>query len=428
MKKETHEEMVPHLTTALTGPLLALEEHLLKHQIAIERWLRYQWQATPAPLTGSVDLRNAGFKVAPVDMNLFPAGFNNLNPEFMSLSIQAVQATFENCHPSCNRILLVPESHTRNQFYLENLAVLQEIIVKSGFEVRIGSMIDDLTAPQIFDLPSGRQITLEPLKRFDDKVGVEGFIPCIVWLNNDLSDGMPDILKDITQTVRPTPQLGWYQRLKSSHFAHYQQVCEEFSEIIELDSWLMNPLFRECSGLDFISREGNDILVEKAESLLTEIQEKYDEYGVKEEPYIVVKADSGTYGMAVMTVRDPSELLSLNRKQRTRMMASKGGHSVDRVILQEGVHSVETFGDDDGVAEPVVYMIGHYVVGGFYRVHKGRGANENLNAPGMHFEPLAFVDNCNNPGDEVHNRFYAYGVIARLSLLAAAREKKEAGK
>ena len=78
------------------------------------------------------------------------------------------------------------------------------------------------------------------------------------------------------------------------------------------------------------------------------------------------------------------------------------------------------------MAEPVVYMIGHYVVGGFYRVHKARAADENLNAPGMNFEPLAFVDNCNNPGDEEHNRFYAYGVIARLSMLAAAREKKEA--
>lgn len=421
-----HKDMVPHLTTALTGPLLALEAHLLKHQVAIERWLRYQWQATPAPLTGSVDLRNAGFKVAPVDMNLFPAGFNNLNPDFMSLSIQAVQATFEHCHPKCNRILLVPESHTRNQFYLENLAVLQEIIVKSGFEVRIGSLREEMTAPESFDLPSGRRLTLEPLTRVGDKVGVEGFIPCIVWLNNDLSDGVPDILKDLNQTVRPAIELGWYQRLKSSHFAHYQQVCEEFAEIIDIDPWLMNPLFRECSGLDFIERVGTDALIENATSLLQEIQKKYDEYGVKEEPYIVVKADAGTYGMAVMTVRDPQELLTLNRKQRTRMMASKGGHAVDRVILQEGVYSYETFGKDDGVAEPVVYMIGHYVVGGFYRVHKARAADENLNAPGMNFEPLAFVDNCNNPGDEEHNRFYAYGVIARLSLLAAAREKKEA--
>ena len=45
---------------------------------------------------------------------------------------------------------------------------------------------------------------------------------------------------------------------------------------------------------------------------------------VKEEPYIVVKADAGTYGMAVMTVRDPQELLTLNRKQRTTHDGFKG--------------------------------------------------------------------------------------------------------
>ena len=72
----------------------------------------------------------------------------------------------------------------------------------------------------------------------------------------------------------------------------------------------------------------------------------------------------------------------------------------------------------------------HHVVGGFYRVHTDRGPNENLNAPGMHFEPLAFAEVCNTPDsnkdpDAGINRFYAYGVIARLALLAAAREIAE---
>jgi glutamate--cysteine ligase len=45
----------------------------------------------------------------------------------------------------------------------------------------------------------------------------------------------------------------------------------------------------------------------------------------------------------------------------------------------------------------------------------------------MHFEPLAFVESCITPCKESEpdaqpNRFYAYGVIARLALLAAARE------
>jgi glutamate--cysteine ligase len=70
-------------------------------------------------------------------------------------------------------------------------------------------------------------------------------------------------------------------------------------------------------------------------------------------------------------------------------------------------------------------------VGGFYRVHTQRGDDENLNAPGAHFMPLAFADACTTPDcqqapDAPPNRFYAYGVIARLALLAAAREQAEA--
>jgi len=73
-------------------------------------------------------------------------------------------------------------------------------------------------------------------------------------------------------------------------------------------------------------------------------------------------------------------------------------------------------------------MIDRYVVGGFYRVHPERGIDENLNAPGMHFVPLAFHCSCNlpdqraAPGASALNRFYIYGVIGRLALLAAALE------
>jgi len=72
-------------------------------------------------------------------------------------------------------------------------------------------------------------------------------------------------------------------------------------------------------------------------------------------------------------------------------------------------------------------MIDRYVVGGFYRVHAERGRDENLNAPGMHFVPLPFATSCNLPDsnaepDLAQNRFYAYGVVARLAMLAASIE------
>ncbi len=421
---------VPHLTTALTGPLQHLERHLLAHQTEIEAWFRSQWLKTPAPFYTSVDLRNAGSKLAPVDTNLFPAGFNNLNSAFMPLCIHAVQSAVERVCPTGQKILLVPENHTRNLFYLESLATLVQIITAAGFEVRIGSLIDGLEEPMKVELPSGRSVTLERLLRDGVRVGVKDFDPCVVLLNNDLSDGHPKPLVGIEQQIIPPLALGWSDRLKSGHFAHYRDVAEEMADLVEIDSWLISPLFRNCGEVSFKKREGEDCLLKNAKALFTAIKLKYAEYGLTDKPFIVAKADAGTYGMGIMSVESPEELVALNRKQRNKMASIKGGQEVTQVILQEGVYTFETWGEDEAVAEPVVYMLDHFVVGGFYRVHKGRGVKENLNAPGMHFEPLAFAESCSTPDsnedpDANINRFYAYGVIARLAMLAAAREIKQ---
>jgi len=422
-----HLHAVPHLTTALTGPLRELETHLLDRQAQIETWLRNQWLQTPAPFYTSVDLRNAGFKLAPVDTNLFPAGFNNLNPAFIPLCIQAMQSAIERICPDAAKILLVPENHTRNTFYMESIATLRDIISRAGFAIRIGSMLPELETSSQISLPSGRSLTLEPLQRRGDRVQLPDFDPCVVVLNNDLSSGIPDILKGLDQRVLPPLNLGWSTRLKSAHFSQYRAVVQEFAELVDIDPWLIDPLFRNCGEINFMKREGEDCLRKNITQLLSDIQAKYNEYGIKERPFVIVKADAGTYGMGIMTVHSVDEMMDLNRKQRTRMSASKGGQAVSRVIMQEGVYTFETWGDQQAVAEPVVYMIDHFVVGGFYRVHTGRGINENLNAPGMHFQPLAFAESCNTPDasiapDANPNRFYAYGVIGRLASLAAARE------
>jgi glutamate--cysteine ligase len=420
---------VPHLTTAQRGALQHLESHLLAQQIQIEHWFRQQWAISPAPFYASVDLRNAGFKLAPVDTNLFPAGFNNLNPAFLPLCIQSIQSAIEKLNMEAARILLIPENHTRNQYYLQSIATLSDILQKAGYEVRIGGL--EINSPYTIDLATGISLLLEPILRHNDIISVQDFKPCLVLLNNDLSSGIPPILQNIRQQIIPPLQLGWAHRLKSAHFAYYKQVANEFAQQIAIDSWLIDPIFKNCGEINFMKKEGEACLANNVGILLDEIQAKYDEYGVKYSPFVVVKADAGSYGMGVMTVHSAEEMLALNRKQRVKMSATKGGQQVSKVIIQEGVYSFETWDNAlDGsvaVAEPVVYMMDHFVVGGFYRVHKNKGINENLNAPGMHFEPLAFVEPCNTPDknqepDANPNRFYAYGVIARLALLAAARE------
>jgi len=421
----------PHLTTAHTGPLHYVEEVILNKIATIEAWFRQRWQETPPPITSSVDLRHAGYKLAPVDTNLFPAGFNNLNHDFLPMCIQAAQSVLVDSFPTCLKILLIPENHTRNKFYLQSLSVLRDIFVKAGFIVRIGSLDPAITEPTEVMTEKGDKILIEPVKRSQARIGVADFNPCLILLNNDLSTGIPDILLGLQQHVKPSTDLGWASRLKSSHFNLFSQVANEFSQLVDMDPWLINPMFSAVDGVDFMAQAGVDVLAQEADKLLASIHEKYKAYGIKEKPFVAVKADNGTYGMSVMMVQDGAQLLQLNRKQRTRMSASKGSQKVTKVLLQEGVYSFETM-PNGAVAEPVVYMIGQFVVGGFYRVHQGRGKDDNLNAPGMHFEPLAFAHACNTPREDLNaidspNRFYAYGVIARLAALAAAREAAALG-
>jgi len=376
---------------------------------------------------GSVDLRNAGFKLAPVDMNLFPAGFNNLNKDFLPLCIEAARIAITQFSRNAKKILLIPENHTRNPYYWVNIQTLLDILKKANFEVQVGSLLEN--ASDIV-LPNGEKIPLVSVERSDDRLHIHDFTPDVILLNNDLSDGIPDILQHLSQPIIPPAELGWHQRLKSGHFQYYADVANEFSQLLNIDPWFIAPLFRHCGEVDFMHRDGQDCLSKNVDRLLKDIQKKYDEYHIQNKPFVIVKADAGTYGMAVMTVRDVSEILDLNRKQRTQMAKTKGGQPVHSVIVQEGVYTFETWGANNSVAEPVVYLWGQRVVGGFYRVHKERGHDENLNSPGMHFEPLAFQKSCHKPAEntspgECQNRFYTYGVIARLSMLAAAREMLE---
>lgn len=421
--------MVPHLVTALNGPLLELEQKILDAMPVIERWFRLEWQDHTPPFYCSVDIRNAGFKLAAVDTNLFPGGFNNLSQEMLPLAVQAAMAAIEKYCPDAKDLLLIPENHTRNTFYLQHLARLIKIFRQTGLNVRLGSLSPDITQPTPVLLADGSSLMLEPLIRTHNgrRVGLKDFNPCTILLNNDLSAGIPSILEDLyEQTLLPPLHSGWAIRRKSNHFTAYDTVARRFARLIGVDQWMVNPFFTKCGQVNFAERSGEECLAESVNTVLTRVRRKYREYKIDAKPFVIVKADAGTYGMGIMTVSDPSEIRDLNRKQRNKMSTIKDGRTVKDVLVQEGIHSLERI--NQAVAEPVVYMIDRYVVGGFYRVHADRGINENLNAPGAHFVPLAFSqqhaipDFKAAPGTTAPNRFYMYGVIARLALLAASLE------
>jgi glutamate--cysteine ligase len=374
-----------------------------------------------------VDIRNAGFKLAPVDTNLFPGGFNNLTPEMLPLAVQAAMAAIEKICPEAKNLLLIPERHTRNTFYLSNVQRLMRIFHQAGLNVRLGTLDEGIKAPTQLALPDGGELTLEPLVRTRGRLGLKDFDPCTILLNNDLSSGIPRVLEGLhEQYLLPPLHAGWAVRRKSRHFRSYDEVSKKFAKLLGMDPWLINPMAAHCGKVDFDTSEGLDCVRGHTEALLTKLRRKYKEFGITEKPFVVVKADNGTHGMGIMTVRDAKELDEISRHTRDKMSVVKDGQQVSEVIIQEGVPTYERI--NDAVAEPVVYMIDRYVVGGFYRVHAERGIDENLNAPGSSFVPLAFAESHHlptlgeKPGVSAPNRFYMYGVIGRLAMLAASYE------
>ena len=417
---------IPHLnlTTAQQGPLFPVEKIILKNIGNIEEWFQKEFLKTPPPITSSVDLRHARYKLAPVDTNLFPGGYNNLNHDFLSICIQAAKNYLSE---NCSKILIIPENHTRNKFYTKSLVVLCDIFLNAGFSVRLGSIAESTQDVIELKTEEGDVLLLDQLIRQNNRVVLADFDPCLILLNNDLSTGIPEILRDIEQRIEPSIGLGWSSRLKSQHFEQYNNVANELSDLIKMDPWFINPFFTHCDNVNFLELRGIEQIAVAVDDLIFKIQEKYQKYKISDKPFVVIKADNGTYGMSVMMVKSGEELLAINRKTRTHMSTTKGRQTVSKVIIQEGVYSFEII--NKFVSEPVIYMIGQYIVGGFYLVHQNRGVTENLNSPGMHFEPLAFAGACHMLEEEskipdASNRFYVYGVIARLATLAAAREMK----
>ena len=323
--------MVPHLTTALSGPWMELERRILERMPDIERWLRTKWQEHAIPFYASVDLRNAGFKLAPVDTNLFPGGFNNLNPAFLPLCVQAVQAAVERVCADARGVLLDPgEPHAQPVLPAERRDARKHPAPgRHARAHRLDSIPRSRRARRSRSTTAG--FDARAVVRHGRRVGLAGFDPCMVLLNNDLSAGVPDVLAATsTSRSRRRSTAGWYNRQEvPSLRASTTRSRANSATLLDIDPWLVDPYFGVCSAdrLPRARRRGVPG-VERRRRCSTASRAKYAEYGIEEKPFVIVKADAGTYGMGIMTVRDPSEVVGLNRKQRNKMAVVKEGLEV----------------------------------------------------------------------------------------------------
>jgi glutamate--cysteine ligase len=394
----------------------------------VQAWLADRAQEKPPFIYGSVDLRHSGTKIVPVDTNLFPGGFNNLSKAAKLRAAEAAKAYIQRHHADARNVLVVPESHTRNLAYLENVACLRDILTDAGYEVAVGTLNPEADPVLELETMTGRPLKEVGLELQDGVLRTrDGFEADVVVVNNDLTSGVPDILKNTKQPLMPPLGMGWYRRRKRVHFAAYDALVRDFGEAFDLDHWLISAFHRNCGLVDFRAREGFECVATNVELVLDILRVKYKEYGITEDPYVFIKADSGTYGMGVMTARSGEEVLAMNKKFRQKMDTIKEGSHNSEVVIQEGVPTIDRVGEH--TAEPMIYVVDQQAVGGAFRVNEKRDAYGNLNAPGMSFygmcdeEESEKADSAHIRKRVTHCNFGVYELIARLATLAAAREE-----
>ncbi len=388
-----------------------LAEKVIPFPDKVEDFFNQRYAANRPFIFSSVDLRHSGTKIAPVDTNLFPAGFNLLTDNQAAEASKQVRLYLEKYHAGKSRVLLVPENHTRNKMYLNNVLRLAGILKDAGLDVTIGGLAFMETFEEVLE---GGTLTVHPISRNGSKVICNGIEPELVILNNDLSGGNPAILEGLDdQPVIPPAAMGWFKRRKSVHFAAYQKVADDFAGAFGFDSWLISALSMKCSEINFRAKEGLICVADTVDKVLTQTAAKYKEYGVDEQPFAYIKADSGTYGMGIMVVRSAQEVLEINKKERHSMDKIKEGVENTEVIIQEGVPTIDSYSGK--TAEPMIYLAGGMPVGCNYRLNSSKDREGNLNSRGMEFAQMDM--------ETTDPKCPTNGIIARLAALAAAEEK-----
>jgi len=388
-----------------------ITEKLESKREEIKNWFSQKRVEHPMPIYGSVDIRDFGWKVGVVDANHFPAGFNNVSQEDRPKMAELLKNHLLKQHPNCTWIHLYPESHTRNAAYVENVMTLKLLLEMSGFRCTVGSptlngngFLNGITGP----------LKIDQVDDNEDKLTVDGESPCLILLNNDLTEGIVPGLSE--HDVTPAPSMGWHRRRKSEHYHNLKEYVHEIAEMLEIDPWHLMPEYfvseDKCLEKDACRIQ----LAAEVNDFLEKIRQKYADLGIEREPFAIVKNDAGTYGLGIMTVTNGEELLKLSNRKMKKLMYSKGGAGVENFIIQEGIPT-SIFTENGGPVEPVVYLVDGEAASWFYRINESKKDTENLNSPSASFEPYSKVGG--SYGEHAHGW---HALVAELSMLAMAAE------
>ncbi|DAC25405.1 MAG TPA: hypothetical protein HA330_04815 [Candidatus Thalassarchaeaceae archaeon] len=388
--------------------------HFEHHHDEIKTWLEELRKESSLPLYGSFDIRDAGWKASVVDANAFPAGFNNISPEDYPAVSTAFAEYLHPLLPNGGRVLLWPEAHTRNDAYLENVFVLRELLESKDITVLVGT---DELPPMEIDVHEGilhfGQVDVK-----QEAVLVDGNPIDIILLNSDLTTG-PLLVDGVP--IHPTPSMGWYNRSKCEHFEHVKTLVHQLAEMLGIDPWLIGPWGFVSRGRCLEEVECRERLAAEIELGLDFISSKYKEHGIDENPSLFMKNDRGTYGLGILRIDSPEDILNLSKRKMNRLTYGRGGIQAEDFLLQEAVPT--HLRSNGGVIEPVGYGVNGLVLSWFYRLNMKHGPLDNLNTPSSSFILDSELDR--DSAQQILNRRFLHRTLAEISMIAMTLEAED---
>jgi glutamate--cysteine ligase len=403
-------------------------EFIINNKDQLEKFVCGNWEkinayilqiqvGLPIPFYSSVDIRESKEKYAPVDHNMYPAGFNNLCSVDIRGASQLVRDTLKKINPDIYNVAIIPESHTKNLMYLDHLATLSKLTEEADYKAYFVSFDSTLfpNNESFIDLTSASG---SPIKIIRGRIQ-EGVIYAleekidVAINNNDQSNPWPIEWTEIKTTIIPTPLIGWFRRQKNIHFTYYKKVADEFASYFGINPDLIQAQFRKMEDVDFETKHGLVQLGSAVDEVLSNLKP-----GSK----VFVKASQGTYGMGISVVSSGEEIINMNRKTRNKMDVGKNSIKFTSLLVQEGVETI--IKHDNNPAEITVYLIDGISMGGFMRVNAEKDSLGNLNSRGMVFRKLCMSELV-GAVENHQSKDAIYSILARLATVAAAYEIKE---
>ena len=394
-----------------------LESFICRSWDEVNTYIETLKKDLPIPFYSSVDVRESKTKYAPVDHNMYPAGFNNLcSADFKDASTVANE-TIKKFNPNAKWIGIFPESNTKNLMYLDHLTTLTKLIEDSGYTVRLLSFDPNLFPEDQECLgltsASGAPLTICKASINDGEIFVNGQKMDMIICNNDQSNPWPIDWNTVKTTINPTPKIGWFRRQKNIHFGYYKKVADEFCAHFGINPDLIQAKFAAVEDVDFENKSGLEKLGNAVDGIISTLKP-----GSK----VFVKASQGTYGMGISVVSSGEEIINMNRKTRNKMDIGKNSIKFTSLLVQEGVETIIKY--DDMPAEITIYLIDGKSIGGFMRINGEKDDLGNLNSRGMVFRKLCMGDVVESAEDHT-TKEAMYSLIARLSTIASAYEINE---